>query len=503
MPRTDAVTATMAVESDHLMSRRMSSEIWSALGGDEAAQARSTFSGRGDLSAPFPVMDLAAASFAVAGLAVSELLRVAGHDAPDIAVDRRQAIAWFDFPLAPSRFLDAAEKHGIHQRWMAEFQTADDRWLRVQAFYPTLRMRMLQALDLAADAGPEDVARAVRELPAEECEARMAQAGAAAAIARSLAEWGGHPQGRAVAAEPLADVSTTLAGRTSWTPTIGRPLLGLRVLDMTRVVAAPMATRFLASLGAEVLRIDSPDSDEIALLGVSDVALGKRWALLDARTAEGRHQLHQLVSGADVMLHGYRPGALDQLGLGPQVRAELRPGLVDVTLNAYGWTGPWRDRRGFDTLVQFSSGIAHEVSRWAADNPGSRVPINALGHQVDASRPRHLPVEVLDFGTGYQLAAAAIMGLVRRLQTGAGSLTRMSLARTARLLVDHAVDPREPYFQLPYDAAPREERTYGLGNRPTHRLLPPVTIDGTPLHWDRPAELAGSSAPRWSAPDRG
>lgn len=331
----------------------------------------------------------------------------------------------------------------------------------------------------------------------------MVRAGAAAAVARSLAAWDGHAQGRAVAAEPLADVATTLVGRTSWTPTVGRPLLGLRVLDMTRVLAAPMATRFLASLGAEVLRIDSPDSDEIALLGVSDVTLGKRWALLDARTPGGRSQLRRLISGADVMLHGYRPGALDSLGLDPQARAELCPGLVDVTLNAYGWTGPWRARRGFDTLVQFSSGIAHEVSRWATEDPGSRVPINALGRQVDASRPRHLPVEVLDFGTGYQLAAAAIMGLVRRLETGFGSLTRMSLARTARLLVDHAAEPREPCFRLPYDEAPREERIYMMGSRPTHRLLPPVSIHGTPLHWDRPAELAGSSAPSWSTPDRG
>ncbi|OUS93961.1 CoA transferase [Rhodococcus sp. NCIMB 12038] len=478
----------------------IAAELWSGLGGDGEALSRLTFVGSGNLLCPFPVMDVAAASFGVAGLAVSELLAAAGMDAPTVMVDRRQATTWFDFPLAPSRFLDVVEEHGIHQKWMVEFQTLDDRWIRIQATYPSLRRRMLSALELPMSAGPEHVQRAIGALTADEAETRLVAAGAAAAVARTIDEWDRHPQGMAVAKESIADVRGTLPGGFAWRPTAGRPLLGLRVLDMTRVVAAPMATRFLASLGAEVLRIDRPGSDEVSLIGVHDVSLGKRWAVLDARSTEGRNDLRELIASTDVIVHGYRPGALDDLGLDADARATLRRGLVDVTLNAYGWTGPWSDRRGFDTLVQFSSGIADEISRWAGADPGRRLPINALGHHVDASRPRHMPVEALDFGTGYQMAAAALLGLVRRMKSGVGSYTRLSLARTARVVVDHAMEPADPTFRLPDDSAPVTEEIYGMGGRPTRRLAQPLVVDEVPMFWDRPAELPGSSMPVWSSP---
>jgi crotonobetainyl-CoA:carnitine CoA-transferase CaiB-like acyl-CoA transferase len=498
----DKSSGTAVIDAEGVVAAAIAAEMWAGIGGVDGVRSRLRFTGEGDMSCPFPVMDLAAASFGVAGLAVSALLEAASVDAPLVTVDRRQATTWFDFPVAPSRFLDDAERHGLHQRWMAEFQTADGQWIRVQATYPTLRRRMLSALGLGASATPEDVRRTIAGLPAEEAEQRLVEAGAAAAAARSLEDWKRHPQGTAVALEPLATLSSTSFGPQSWLPTRGRPLLGIRVLDMTRVVAAPVATRFLASLGAEVLRIDRPDSDEVELLGVHDISLGKRWALLDARSAEGNRRLRELIAGADVMVHGYRPGALGALGLDAETRAQLRPGLVDVTLNAYGWTGPWRERRGFDTLVQFSSGIAHEVARWASQDPDRRLPLNALGHHVDASRPRHLPVEALDFSTGYQLAAAAIMGLVRRLEAGQGSLVQMSLARTARLLVDQACEPADPSFTLPDEDALMTDQVYGLGSRPTRRLAEPITIEGVPVFWDRPAERAGSSAAVWAGPDR-
>jgi len=513
IPGGDLSNLIAAVDVDAPTATQLTRAMWEAIGGDAGAMGRLRLTGSGDMSSPFPVMDMAAASFATAGLAVSTLLEGVVDRVPGVSVDRRQATTWSDFPVAPSRFLDVADSHGMaghlssirgsgHTAWMTEFPTADERWVRVQATLPTLRARMLKALGLPASASPEDVAPAIAALAAEELEERFVAAGAVAAVARSVAEWDQHPQGLAVAQEPIADITETSVGPRGWTPTPERPLLGIRVLDMTRVVAGPMATRFLAMLGAEVLRIDRPGSDEVGMLGVHDIVLGKRWALLDGKSDAGRKQLHELVAGADVLVHGYRPGVLDSLGLDPDTRDRLSPGLVDVALNAYGWTGPWRDRRGFDTLVQFSTGIAHEVSRWANIEPENRLPLNAIGHLVDASRPRHLPVESLDFGTGYQLAAAAIMGLAKRLQTGRGSRTRMSLARTARLLVDHAAEPADPSFRLPDRGAALEDRVHAMGNRPTRRLVPPVGIEGVPLFCDRPAELPGSSTPAWATDDR-
>ncbi|MDI9979516.1 CoA transferase [Rhodococcus sp. IEGM 1307] len=491
----------------------LTAAMWAALRGQPEVLSRVTFTGTGDMSCPFPVMDMAAAAFATAGAAVSSLLDVMGDREHTVSVDRRQAATWFDFPLAPTRFLDVPQQHGInghlnsirgddHKAWMTEFETADGGWLRVNSSYPNLRARMVRALGLSEPASPADVQSVIGRLTAEDAEEQLVSAGAAAAIARSLEEWKQHPQGIALAGEPLVAITDTLAGPSGWAPTLGRPLLGIRVLDMTKVVAAPMATRFLAMLGAEVLRVDAPDSAEATLLGVHDLGLGKRWAMLDARTHDGRAQLRELLAGADVLLHGYHPRALDGLGLDADIRAQLRPGLVDVTLNAYGWTGPWRHRRGFDTLVQFSTGIAHEIARWASEDPDNRTPINAIGRLVDASRPRHLPVESLDFATGYQLAAAAIVGLQRRRETGMGSITRMSLARTAKLLVDHAGEPADTSFHLPDPEARLTDTVHGMGVRPTRRLAPPVDIDDVPLFWDRPAELPGSSLPQWAGPAR-
>lgn len=379
---------------------------------------------------------------------------------------------------------------------MCEFPTADDRWLRVQATFPTLRSRIARVLGTAED--PAAFETEIRRHPAEDLERSLVDAGAAVAVSRSVQEWRAHAQGRAVATEPVVRIEPGDTGDDIWKPTPGRPLAGIRVLDLTRVISGPMATRFLAACGAEVLRLDRPGSDEST--GVfgrgSDIMLGKRWAFLDLRTADGRERFLGLLSQADVLVHGYRPGGLDSL-VAPEVRATVRPGLVEVALNAYGWTGPWKDRRGFDTLVQFSSGLADATTAWALADPEHRTPINALGRLVDADRPRHLPVEALDFATGYQIAAAAIRGLTRRVTTGEGSVSRLSLARTAAMLIGAGQVAEEPEIRLPLDG-PYEDRVYVSGDgSPVKRLRFPVTVEETPLFWERPFEAAGSSAPRW------
>lgn len=160
-----------------------------------------------------------------------------------------------------------------------------------------------------------------------------------------------------------------------------RPLAGIKVLDFTRVLAGPVATRFLAGLGADVLRIDPPEWDEPGV--VPDVILGKRCARLDLHTAEDRRVFEALLARADIVVHGYRPGAMARLGYDEGERRTINPGLVDVSLCAYGWTGPWAGRRGFDSLVQMSIGIAEAGMRWQ-----------------QAERPVPLPVQALDHATG-------------------------------------------------------------------------------------------------------
>jgi crotonobetainyl-CoA:carnitine CoA-transferase CaiB-like acyl-CoA transferase len=270
------------------------------------------------------------------------------------------------------------------------------------------------------------------------------------------------------------------------------------VLEMTRVVAAPTGTRLLSALGAEVLRIDPLGGDEFTVFGISDLVLGKRWATLDIKTEAGLTQLRDLIATCDVFVSSQRADALDRLGLSVAERAALRPGLVDVEMNAYGWTGPWWNKRGFDSLVQFASGIADEVSKWANQSPATRLPLNALGHLVDGSRPRHLPVEALDFSTGYQVAAAAIAGLARRVRTGAGSSTRLSLARTAQFLMEHELPKAAGDFTLPWSGELLSDGVYELNGVPVRRSAFPISIAANPLRWDRPSEAPGASAAVWS-----
>lgn len=268
-----------------------------------------------------------------------------------------------------------------------------------------------------------------------------------------------------------------MAAPRPWQPNPARPLAGIRVLDLTRVLAGPVATRFLAGFGAEVLRIDPPGWDEPGV--ISEVTLGKRCARLDLKSNEGREALAGLLGEADVLVHGYRADALERLGLGAEARQKLRPGLIDISLNAYGHGGPWANRRGFDSLVQFSSGIAAAGMAWKQ----SDVPVS-------------LPVQALDHATGYLLAAAAIRGLLSH-RIGAGPCrARLSLARTARLLAEHKGDPHDGTFD-PADEADfvdlHEQTAWG----PALRLRPPLTVELAPMGWTSAATQLGSSDARW------
>jgi CoA-transferase family III len=295
---------------------------------------------------------------------------------------------------------------------------------------------------------------------------------------RSIEQWREHPQGRAVHAEPLIAHEPTEPGTEPFElPALGsdRPLEGVRVLDLTRVLAGPVATRLLAGWGADVLRIDPPDWNEPGV--VPEMLLGKRTARLDLTVDTDRERFVELLAGTDVLVHGYRADALERLGFGPDVRGRLRPGLVDVTLDAYGWSGPWSRRRGFDSLVQMSCGIADRGMR-------------TLGRD----RPTPLPVQALDHATGYLMAACAITGLANRRAGGRGSRWRASLARTAGLLIEGGPQVDEP--EVADDAATYDaiEQT-GWG--PARRLRAPLDVPGAPLRWNRPARALGSDPAAW------
>lgn len=466
-----AAASHPATPDEEAAVRALLAEIWTALGGSAAAPGRLQLTGNGDLPSVFAVSDLAAAAVGAAGLALSELVAAAGGPAPAVAVDRRLGSFWFASSVRPQGW-------SVPPPWdpIAGDYRAADGWIRLHTNAPAHRQAALAVLGVAGE--KEEVTRAVAGWSAAALERAVVEAGGCAAEMRSLEAWAAHEQGRHVAAEALVAIEERDEAPALARPVDpARPLAGIRVLDLTRVLAGPVATRLLAGYGAEVLRIDPPGWDEPAL--APEVLLGKRTARLDLARPEDHALFLRLMGEADILVHGYRPSALEGLGFGEAVRRQVRPGLIDICLDAYGWSGPWRERRGFDSLVQMSAGIAEAGMR-----------------RLGKERPTPLPVQALDHATGYLMAAAAVLGLVRRLATGRGSRARASLAATAALLARHPLArPTKPLAtETPDDLDGAVEAT-GWG--PAQRLRAPLAVAGASAVWPQPAMPIGSHQAAW------
>lgn len=437
----------------------------------DLAQTPLSLSESGALPSAFAVTDLAAASIGAAGQAIAELVRQQTARLPSLSVDRRLASFWFSSTIRPLGWQ-------VPPLWdpIAGDYASADGWIRLHTNAPHHRTAAERVLGKVTDR--IEMARYVAQWNAAELEQAVVDAGGCAAQMRTLQAWQNHPQGLAVNAEPLVQRQAfeTFSDK-PWLGSAARPLGGIKVLDLTRVLAGPVASRFLAGLGADVVRIDSPTWDEPGV--VPEMTLGKRCARLDLKSPQGRQVFEALLKEADMLVHGYRADALEQLGYPAEELQRIAPGLIDVSLNAYGWSGPWRNRRGFDSLVQMSSGIADAGM--------------ACKH---ADKPVPLPVQALDHATGYLMAASAIRALTERLASGRGGSARLSLARTAKLLVDAGQVTQQPPLRA------EDARDQGLVVEQTawgqaHRLLAPVSINGTPLQWDLPAGGLGAHRAQW------
>lgn len=440
--------------------------------------------GTGGLPSVFPVTDLAVGAIGTAIAAVAQLRREQFGVASKITIDKRLASHWFQRSIEPVGWQ-------LPPAWdsIAGDYAARDGWIRLHTNAPLHKAAALRVLQCTDDRNA--VAQRVASWSANELEAAVVAEQGCAAAMRSIDEWRDHSQGQAIESEPLAFMSSEASAGTSsgssWNPDPGRPLRGLRVLDMTRILAGPVATRFLAGYGADVLRIDPPGWEEPTLS--PEVTLGKRCARLDLDTRQGRATFEQLLAQADVIVHGYRPGVLDRRGYSETERRKLNPGLIDVSLDAYGWSGPWSERRGFDSLVQMSSGIAHAGMLWKKSD-----------------RPVPLPAQALDHATGYLMAAAVISGVIARATEGRVTTARMSLARTARLLIEMPTSRQAEATEvttslLDSDFSPvTEETSWGLAKR----CHPPGVVEGAPMIWESGSSALGSFAlgsqwPRFSA----
>ncbi len=431
--------------------------------------------GEGALPSRFAVTELLTASLGAVGEAMAALMDAIDvtDGPPPVTVDRRLASLWAGRSIAPQGW----ELPPVWDAVAGDYPTRDG-WIRLHTNLPHHRAAALSVLDAPAER--KAVAAAVAGWDKDALEQAIVEAGGVAAAMRSRTEWRAHRNGAAVAGEPLIHWDAPHPAPVKrWALRRGRPLAGLRVLDLTRVLAGPVATRTLAGFGADVLRIDPPGWDEPNV--VPDITLGKRCATLDLRDDADRATFEALLAEADILVHGYRPRALARLGYDADQLRVLRPGLLEVTLDAYGWAGPWSGRRGFDSLVQMSSGIADAGMTWAG-----------------ADRPTPLPVQALDHATGY-LMAAAVLVLLRRAATrqGAGR-ARLSLARTAELLCAHR-QAHPGALSLTHREGDHLETLEDTPWGPARRLRPALEVEGAPMRWDRPAAALGSSPPEWES----
>ncbi|MEV0901725.1 CoA transferase [Actinoplanes sp. NPDC049802] len=397
-------------------------------------------------ASPLAVGDCAVASVAACLAAAGELSAARTGRRPHIALDTGHVAA----VMRSEAHLRDAAGNGIGGfAPLSRLWPAADGWVRTHANYPWHRAALLTALGVPDDPGP-----AIAALPAAEVERRVYAAGGLAVAARTAQQWRTeHPS-----SPPLVSIAPVAAGAAPVSfPPGPLPASGVRVLDLTRVIAGPAGTRMLAALGADVLRVDDPNRPELPMHAVDGV-IGKASTEIDATTVEGARLLHSLVDHADVVVTGYRPGALRKLGLEPDQIAERHPGTIVATLCAWGDTGPRAGRRGFDSLVQIATGIG-----WATS--------------PDGIRPGTLPCQMLDHATGYLLAAGTLTALAARARGGPAAHVSVSLAATAAWLLD------QPHPSGTDDAPPNtEEYRIPLGDGWTG-ISPPGLLDGHPLSW--------------------
>ncbi|WP_450104170.1 CoA transferase [Rhodococcus triatomae] len=413
----------------------------------------------GYLAARLPVAALASGSVGALASAVNRLLVSRGHDPHTWLLDPERVAASF----TADRMMRIGGEPVDGFAPMSGFFAAADGWVRTHANYPHHRMRLLTALDLPDDADPGTLSTRIGELTASDVEDLCAEAGAVAARVRTEPEWAAHPQAVAAAAGPLVSMTPTgeYAGPELSAADPAHPLAGLRVLDLTRVLAGPVAARALALLGAQVLRVDPPQLHEIDWQH-RDTGQGKRSTLLDLTVADDLDTLRGLVATADVIVTGYRPGSLDRFDI-----TRDAPGRVRATVGAWSGSGPWAGRRGFDSIVQAASGIALIEG---GDRPGT------------------LPAQALDHATGYLLAAGVVDAVTRRGHDGLGRDVSVSLARTAHTLLalpGRAAAPPEPL-------APGPATTVTHGAVTTARPALPGYAE-----YPFPAHDWGADAPHW------
>ncbi|MFC0241352.1 CoA transferase [Rhodopseudomonas telluris] len=457
--------------------RELLADLWISVGGDAAALERVALTGdEPQLPSSFRVDAAAQVSIAASAIAAAQIWEMRSGQTQTIKVDSRHAA----IECRSERYLrrDGEPPPPMWDPIAGVYQVKGGGYVRLHTNFPHHRDAVCNVLN--CEPTREAVQAALLQWDGEAFETAAYAAGGAVSFMRSREEWQALPQAAALAALPLVEISRIGEAAPKPWPAGDRPLAGLRVLDLSRVIAGPVAGRTLAAHGADVMLVSSPKLPSIPWL-VIDTGRGKLSSYADLTTQAGHAALRALLAEADIFSQGYRPRSLAALGFSPEEAAAINPGLVYVSLSAYGRSGPWAERRGFDSLVQCATGFNH-----------------AEGQAAGVSGPKEFPMQILDHATGYLMAFGAMVAKARQAREGGSWHVQVSLARTGQWLweMGRLADGLSAPDISAADAAPfLADMPSGFGRLTAVRHA--AELSATPAHWARPAVPLGSDPAQW------
>jgi crotonobetainyl-CoA:carnitine CoA-transferase CaiB-like acyl-CoA transferase len=451
--------------------------IWTSAGGDPSALNAVMLTGeQPQLPSSFRVAAAAQVGIAATGLAAAQVWKLRSGQSQDVAVDMRHAVV----ECRSERYLrvDGKPPPPTWDVIAGIYRTRDQRFVRLHTNFRHHRDAICKVLNCKPER--DEVQAALMQWDGEAFETAAYAAGGVVAMMRSHEEWSDLPHAKALAELPLVSIEKIGEAAPKPWPKGDRPLAGVRVLDLSRVIAGPVAGRTLAVHGADVLLISGPDLPAIPWLTI-DTGRGKLTSFVELRSEQGRDVFRGLLAQADIVSQGYRPKSIAALGFSPEDAAKINPGIVYVSLSAYGHAGPWAERRGFDSLVQTSTGFNH-----------------AEGQAAGVDGPKELPAQMLDHATGHLMAFGAIMAKARQSREGGSWHVRVSLAQTGRWLrnLGRVADGFKTEDLRGEAVTPfMEEIPSGFG--PLRSVSHSAVLSKTPAFWARPAMPLGSHPPQW------
>ncbi len=432
---------------------------------------------------PFKIGATCAAVLAGIGVAVSDLWQLKTGRIQDVAIDARHAAAalrstaYAERPDPDGNWRTIVSDAHMEMRKITQpWPTKDGRWFLPHFGLPNLRERVLGVLGCAPTT--DAVSAAVATWDAMDLESAIDGVRACGAMVRTNAEWMAHPHGQVLAAKPIVEIIKIGDSDPEPMPTGERPLSGIRALDLTRILAGPIAARTLAEHGAEVLMVTAEGLPQIPE-HVIDTSHGKRSCYLDLASAEGAAQLKALVREADVFSQGYRPGVMEKLGFGPEQLATERPGIICTSISCFGADGPLSHRAGWEQVAQTVTGICHEGL---------------------PDRPALLPAAATDYTTGYLAAYGVLLALAKRATEGGSYLVRVSLCQSGMFIYRQgkvACEGDDMGLTAAELDGLRVHSDTAAG--PLRHLGPVLQLSETQPHWQRMTPVLGGDAPEWPA----